>query len=154
MSRSVFGRNRMIVVVGLVAALLAVPGVVSAENRVKIAPHRIVLNAKGQSDGIDAIVGIWLPSSAITEYEAILYLVVEDDPDNPIPIASVVAVRYCAVDDNLFVTFDREEIQNNPYIIACAGQTVRFWVDGSVTVGGDVYEFSGGDEVDIHDPGR
>ena len=155
MSRRLSAQKVVFVIFGLGAVLLAAAGVSWAE-RVSITPHRIVLNAKGQFDGIDAIVGIVLPSARILDFEATLSLVVEDDDGNgaEIVIAMAQAVRYCVIDYNLFLTFDRETIQTHPEIIARAGQSVRCKVDGSVTIDGIDQEFCGYDVVEIHAPGR
>ena len=155
MRRSSTTVRRVLVAIGFVAVLLAATGVSWAE-RVSITPHKIVLNAKGQSDGIDAIVGIVLPSGTIEDFEGKLRLVAEDDDGNVVEIliAMAHAVRYCAIDDNLFLTFDREVIQTHPEIVSRAGQTVLFGVEGSVTIGGSLYEFCGYDEAQIHAPGK
>jgi len=139
------------------AFLCAGASIASAES-VKIAPFKIVLNAQGNSDDVQAIVGMVLPSASIVDFEVTLSL---DGEENVVALAE--SAFYCAIDDNLIVGFDRTELQANPVVVGLAGQTVVATVDGYVTVeyvnaDGELVshtrEFSGSDTVEIVAPGN
>jgi hypothetical protein len=72
-------------------------------------------------------------------------------------VSEAYAVRYCAIDDVLSVSFDRTALQENPDVRALAGLVVEARVEGSVTVLDDeaateVFLF-GYDEMEILNPG-
>ena len=138
----------------LIAAFgLAVLGSASTARaeHVSICPHKIILNAEGQSDDVQAIVEIVLPSAYLESFEAVLYL-------DGVKVAVAESAYYCALDDNLIIGFDRTDLQNNPDVQALAGQTVVAEVVGSVVVdrGDELVEvsFSGSDTVEILKPGN
>nr|NQU89495.1 hypothetical protein [Bacteroidota bacterium] len=86
---------------------------INAQN-MNIAPDMINLNAVGNWDNIQCIYGIVLPSGyAITEHSVQLYL-------NGAFVTNSEVVNYCAVDDNLFVEYDRATLQGNPVVISLA----------------------------------
>ena len=126
-----------------VLLIAVVIGVCWAET-VNVNPHKIVLNAKGQSDDVQANVHIVLPN--FVRAEGTLSF-------NGIKVADSESASYCAIDDILFVNFDRTELQNNPDVQAMANTTVTATVVGTVTslVDGEevTREFGGTDNVQI-----
>jgi len=134
----------------LFAALTVVP---SAAEPVSMSPHRIVLNAEGQSEDVQAIISMPLPSGyALADYDVRLWL-------DGIEVAQAISFRYCYVDQNFLAGFDRTGLQTNPDVQAMAGETVPALVAGSYTavnLEGDVFTkyFSGTDSVEIVAPGK
>ena len=126
--------------------------VVSAEP-VLMSPHKIVLNAQGNADDVQAVVSMSLePGYQVTDFQVKLWF---DD----VEVAEAETFRYCPVDDNFLTGFDRTTLLNNPDVIAMAGQTVVATVEGWFTaesIDGDFYTryFSGTDVVEIVKPGR
>jgi len=118
---------------------------------VNVCPHKIVLNAEGNSDDVQAIVRMVLPSADIVSFDVVLRF-------DGVDVAVAESAFYCIVDDNLIVGFDRQELQSNPDVIALAGQEVLATVEGHVvvSVGGALFtrEFSGSDYVEIVKPGK
>ena len=145
------GRWVVLGLVAVVAVVLAAAGSALAEDPVQICPHKIILNAQGNSDDVQAIVRLVLPSPHIDSFDVVLYL-------DGVEVALAESAFYCVVDDNLIIGFDREELQNNPDVIALAGQEVVATVEGSVVVSDDgvpfTAEFVGSDSVEILKPGR
>ena len=139
-----------VLIAAFVLAVLASAPTARAEH-VSICPHKIILNAEGQSDDVQAIVRIVLPSASLESFDAVLYL-------DGVEVAVAESAYYCAVDDNLIIGFDRTDLQNNPDVQALAGQTVVAEVVGSVVVncGDELVEesFSGSDTVQILKPGK
>ena len=92
---------------------------------VAITPHRIVLNAKceGSLQDIQAIASMVLQSGrSIDDFEAVLIF-------NEKEVCNTTSARYCAIDDNLLISFDREQIQSNAEEFA--GDVVSATVVGS-----------------------
>ena len=115
-----------------------------------MSPHKIILNAKleGENQDIQAVIGMHLPEGYVIDgFDISLFF---DD----IEIAEAVSVRYCWLDDNLLVTFDREEIQTNPDVVALAGKTVTARVEGTLSPNSDPVEVFGLDSVTILKPGK
>lgn len=143
-------QGTLLVFAVFVLAVLALAPAAHAEQ-VSICPHKIVLNAEGQSDDVQAIVSIVLPSANLESFDAVLIL-------DGVEVAVAESAFYCAVDDNLIIGFDRTDLQNNPDVKALAGETVIAEVVGSVIVddGGELVEisFSGSDRVQIVKPGN
>lgn len=129
-------------------------GVCLAET-VNINPHKIVLNAQGASDDVQANVSIILVG-AVVDFDVTLAL---DDGDGDIVVTEAESAFYCVLDDILIVGFDRTTLQNNPDVQAMANKTVTATVAGSVTVknvdGDEITKsFSGSDLVEIVAPGK
>ena len=145
------GRRVVLGCVAVVAVLFAFAGPALAEDPVQICPHRIILNAQGSSDDVQAIVRLVLPSAQIDSFDVVLYL-------DGVEVALAESAFYCVVDDNLIIGFDREDLQSNPDVIALAGQEVVATVEGAVVVSADgilfTREFIGSDSVEILKPGR
>jgi len=136
----------------LIAGLLVLlaGGMCWAET-VNINPHKIVLNAQGAFDNVQANVPMVLPSSQVIAFDVTLAF-------NDIQVAVAESARYCLIDDMLIIGFDRVDLQNNPDVQAMGNSIVTAEVDGSVTVGfgdGDTAtrHFSGTDMVEIVAPG-
>lgn len=136
----------------LVAGVLVVlvSGICWGET-VNINPYKIVLNAKGASDDVQANVRIVLPGARVVDFDVTLAL-------DGVVVAEAESAYYCVVDDMLLVGFDRNELQNNPDVQALANSTVTATVTGSVTVtNADGVEttvsFGGSDTVEIVAPG-
>ena len=137
----------------LVSVLLVVvaSGVCWAET-VNVNPHKIVLNAQGAADDVQANVNIILPSARIVDFDVTLSL-------DGIVVAEAESAFYCVLDNILIVGFDRTSLQNNPDVQAMANSTVTATVTGTVTVknadGEEITtSFSGSDMVEIVAPGK
>ena len=145
--------HRLLFVCVLAAFIVTVgsAGTALGDDHVSMAPHKIVLNAQGNSDDVQAIIGMSLPSATIVSFDAVLSF-------DGVDVSIAESAFYCAIDDNLIVGFDRTELQNNPDVAALAGQTVVATVEGQVTVqtGDTTYtrNFIGSDSVEILKPGR
>ena len=138
----------------LLASVLLVAAVsrVCLAETVNINPHKIVLNAKGAADDVQANVHIVLPSARIVEFAATLSF-------NGVVVAQAESARYCLIDDILIIGFDRTRLQENEDVQDMANKTVTATVDGSVTVlnadGNEIpVSFSGSDRVEIVKPGE
>ena len=132
--------------------LVAAPSGVCLAETVNINPHKIVLNAVGAADDVQANVHIVLPGARIVEFDVTLFF-------NGIPVAQAESARYCLIDDMLIIGFDRTSLQDNKDVQKMANKTVTAAVDGSVTVAiADDDEipvsFSGSDTVEIVQPGK
>lgn len=116
---------------------------------VNINPHKIVLNAQGASDDVQANVRIILGGAWVVDFDVTLEL-------NGIEVAEAESAFYCVLDDILIVGFDRTELQSNPDVQALANQTVTATVTGWVLMAGDVTPtyFGGSDTVEIVAPGK
>ena len=126
---------------------------ISSSQTMNIAPHKIVLNAEGKTQTILAIVGMTLESGYVwvTDYDISL------DLDETF-IAKAVSVRYCPIDDNLLISFDRNVVQTNQDVVELAGKIVPAAVNGSFIIsnGSDTKEktVSAEDTVEIVKPGN
>lgn len=141
-------RNAAICIVTIIFCL---GGIILAET-VNINPHKIVLNAQGASDDVQANVHIILPGAKIVDFDVTLTF-------DGIDVAEAESAFYCILDDILIVGFDRTELQDNPDVQAMANTTVTATVDGTVTVinsDGDeiTTSFGGSDLVEIVAPGK
>ena len=151
MFRAMFD-NRVLACVLLVVVAC---GVCLAET-VNINPHKIVLNAQGASDDVQANVHIILDGAWVVDFDVMLMF---DDGDGDIVVAEAESAFYCVLDDILIVGFDRTTLQNNPDVQDMANKTVTATVTGTVTVkNADGEEttksFSGSDLVEIVAPGK
>jgi hypothetical protein len=145
-------RSYHLLMIGLLAALIAMfsgPGTSLGDEHVKISPHKIVLNAEGKADDIQAIVQLFLPSPYITNFEVTLWF---DDT----VVAEAESAFYCVQHDNLIIGFDRQDLQDNDDVIALAGKKVVATVEGYVDVEGydSSFTFTGTDKVKIVKPGK
>ena len=147
MFRAMFD-NRVLACVLLVVVAC---GVCLAET-VNINPHKIVLNAQGASDDVQANVHIILDGAWVVDFDVTLAL-------DGIDVAEAESAFYCVLDDILIVGFDRTTLQNNPDVQDMANKTVTATVTGTVTVenadGEEITtSFSGSDLVEIVAPGK
>ena len=128
--------------------LIVVSGIALAET-VNINPHKIVLNAQGASDDVQANVHIVLPGSLVEDFDVTLAL-------DGIKVAEAESAFYCVLDDILIVGFDRTDLQNNEDVQDMANTTVTATVTGWVLMAGEVEpkSFSGTDLVEIVAPGK
>jgi len=138
-------------VLACVLLIVMVCGVGLAET-VNINPHKIVLNAQGASDDVQANVHIVLAGARVVDFDVTLAL-------NGTVVAEAESAFYCVVDDILIVGFDRTSLQDNPDVQDLANQTVTATVIGTVTVenaAGDqtTVGFSGSDTVEIVAPSK
>jgi len=132
--------------------LVAVASGVCLAVTVNINPHKIVLNAEGKADDVQANIPIVLASAKIVEFDVTLSF-------EGIKVAQAESARYCLIDDMLIIGFDRTELQDNPDVQNMANTTVKATVDGYVIVenaNGDEIrtDFSGSDMVEIVKPGK
>ena len=142
-------------VCGFCLSVLFLTSVLGVEDViVNMSPHRIILNAKskGALQDVQAIIPMYLPAGCqIADFEVTLKL---DDA----PVAEAFDLRYCFVDDNLLVSFDRQEIQSYCIENTLTGEgikaTVAGWLVAVKTDGSEVrIDFTGDDLVDILNPG-
>lgn len=128
--------------------LIVVSGIGLAET-VNINPHKIVLNAQGASDDVQANVHIILAGSLVEDFYVTLAL------DGTV-VAEAESAFYCVLDDILIVGFDRTELQNNEDVQKMANTTVTATVTGWVLMAGEATKtyFSGTDSVEIVAPGK
>ena len=118
-----------------------------------ISPHKIILNAKGQFDNVQAVIRIAMqPGYYLSDYQVTLLF-------NNIPVSEAYDLRYCYIDDNFLASFDRTALQANPVVIDMAGLTVIATVSGwfeAESSDGDsyVHTFSCTDMVEIIDPDK
>ncbi len=140
--------NRVLVCVLLI---VMASGVGLAET-VNINPHKIVLNAQGAADDVQANVHIILDGAWVVDFDVTLAL-------DGIVVADAESAYYCALDDILIVGFDRTSLQENPDVQALANEIVTATVIGTVTMenaDGDqtTVSFGGSDLVEIVAPGK
>lgn len=140
----------------IIFALLFVSALLPATlfgQTMTMSPHKIVLNAVGASEDVQAIIGMTLPGGyTITDFDITLKF---DDQ----VVAEAASVYYCAIDDNLLVGFDKEQLLANPLVIAMAGTTVAATVEGTLVMtaaDGSICTrtFDGFDYVEILAPGK
>jgi len=132
--------------------LVAAVSVVCLAETVNINPHKIVLNAEGAADDVQANIPMVLPGARIVDFDVTLEF-------NDIVVAQAESARYCVIDDILIIGFDRTDLQNNPDVQGMANSTVEATVDGYVTVENSVGDettrfFNGSDKVQIVKPGK
>ena len=121
-----------------------------------MSPYKICLNANGQSDNFQAVIPMTLePGYTYYGCEATLYI------DGQF-IADSYGAKYCYIDDNLLVYFDRDEVLSNPVLeeLALAGSTYGAEVVGNLIMapidGGENISrgFSAQDDVLVFDPDK
>lgn len=142
-------------IVACILLVVVACGVCLAET-VNINPHKIVLNAEGAFDDVQANVSIILDGARIVDFDVTLTL--EDDDDNTV-VAYAESAFYCVTDNILIVGFDRTSLQEDEEIQEMANKTVTATVTGTVTVENFYGEetttsFSGSDLVEIVAPGN
>jgi hypothetical protein len=134
-----------------------VPTLSYGEESITIAPYKIVLNAEGNWDDVQAVIQMPLASGySLSGFEVGLYF---DDE----LVCYAKSFRYCYPEDNFLAGFDREAVQafaedndlgNTTVIATVSGWfSADFYVDEELV---DSYtrEFIGYDEVELMAPGR
>ena len=90
-------------------------------------PHRILLNAQGNTEDVFAIMPMSIGGGyLLTEANGTLSL-------NGEAVAEAISIRYSYIDDSLVVSFDRDQLLGNPSVTALAGTMVTATVEGSFT---------------------
>jgi len=115
-------------------------------DTVNINPYRIVLNADGQFDDVQANVPIYLPSGSVDYYDAELVI---ENGDCRVSVFAVSAY-YCLIDHMLIIGFDRAELQDDLDEQDMGTTTAKATVYGTV----NGISFSGSDTVEIVAPGK
>ena len=132
--------------------LTMIPHICSSQT-MNIAPHKIILNADGKTQTILAIVGMTLEIGYVwvTDHDISL------DLDETF-ITKAVSVRYCPIDDNLLISFDRNVVQTDTDVVEMAGTSVQADVYGSFIISNGsetiTKTFSAVDTVEIVKPGN
>lgn len=129
----------------LIAGLFVIPGYVLAET-VNISPFKIILNADGNSEDIQARIPMVIAAgNSITDFEASLRI------DNANDTVVAIDFYYCAIDDILHIYFDRKEVLQYLKDNEIKGEvTAAVW--GSFYDFDNLVEFSGYDDVVVIDP--
>jgi hypothetical protein len=132
--------------------IILTAGGISWAETVNINPHKIVLNAEGAADDVQANVRIILPGAWVADFDVSLLF-------DGVVVADAESAFYCVLDDILIVGFDRAGLLENPDVQALANKTVTATVIGAVAVvdsDGDAItvSFSGSDAVEIVAPGK
>jgi hypothetical protein len=129
-----------------------VPTVASGEE-MTMSPYKIILNAKGQFEDMQAVIRIPLEAGyTLDDYQVSLAF-------DGITVGEAISFRYCYIDDNFLAGFDRTEVQASPAVIAMANTLVTATVSGWFTaVNGEgnsyMQNFSCSDQVEIIDPDK
>jgi hypothetical protein len=135
-----------------IVAIIALSSVAFAEV-LTMSPHKIVLNAQGQFEDVQAVIRMPMQAGyTLSDYQVTLSF-------NGIPIIQAFNMRYCYIDDNFLASFDRMAVQNHPTVIGMANTMVTATVAGwysAVNSDGNSYthDFSWTDDVEIVAPGR
>ena len=148
-------RKLHLVIVGIAVLLFAITGITEKlqSESVTMAPFKIVLNAQGIDQDVQANISMVLASGyMLDEYEVNLSF-------DGIQVSQAFDFRYCYIDDIFIASFDRADLQENPVVIGMANTVVTATVDGwftAVNSDGESYkrEFSGTDTVEIVKPGK
>jgi len=154
MLKALQGRSRlttaMVVLFVSFVALMTAP---TSAMALTMSPHKLVLNSVGSSEDVQAIIPLTITAGyTFTAGEATLRF-------DGVEVATTVTMRYCYIDDNLLVSFDKTALLQNPDVIAMAGMIVTAEVEGSFTAtdaDGNTYtqDFGGTDEMEIVGPGK
>ena len=103
---------------------------------VNVNPHKIVLNAKGASDDVQANISIYLPGAPVEDFNVTLSFDENEDGvvDDGEVIAEAKSAFYCVLDDILIVGFDRTALQETLKDRELVNTIVELTVEGTVTV--------------------
>lgn len=149
-------------VIRFITFALAVLTLTAISNAMVMSPHRIVLNAECVADNnqdIQAIIG-YSSDGAVDVNGAISTLIIADITDKPF---STTNVRYCYIDDNFLIGFDRKAIQDTPEVreLANTGPVpveVTVWFNAYRDAEGNIIGFADSktatSEVEIVLPGN
>jgi hypothetical protein len=159
MATRMFKKHGMHIVCVMVLMIFAfqVPTLSYGEESITIAPYRIVLNAQGNWDDIQAVIRMPLASGySLSGFEVGLYF---DDA----LVCYAKSFRYCYLDDNFLAGFDRETVQEYAEVNGLGNTivtaTVSGWFSADLYSDGELIdsytrEFIGYDDVELKDPGR
>jgi len=131
----------------LSVVFFAFPGQILSDT-VNISPFKIILNADGNSDDIQARIPMALPAGEITDFEAYLLF---GDADEMLVTDEF---YYCAVDNILHVYFERSAVLKYLKENNIEGSNVIAQVWGGFFVGDLYVDFAGSDSVIVLDPDR
>lgn len=146
-------RNAITVLLALVVLFIIAAPTVSHSEEMTMSPYKIILNAKGQFEDMQAVIRMSMDAGYIlSDYQVSLAL-------NGVTVGEAISFRYCYIDDNFLAGFDRTAVQANPDVIALANTTVTATVEGwftAVNSEGDTYTqyFSCTDTMEIIDPDK
>jgi len=94
------------------------------EESITLAPYRIVLNAEGNWDDVQAVIRMPLaPGYSLSGFEVGLYF---DDA----LVCYAKSFRYCYLDDNFLTGFDREAVQEYAQVNDLGNTIVTATVSG------------------------
>ena len=146
-------RNRVFlagVLLLLVAAVSVVCLADEGDDIVNINPYKIVLNAEGAFDDVQAnIPFLGLSSARIEEFYVTLSF------EKIEVVVEAESARYCEIDDMLIIGFDRTDLQDKLADEISTTTTVTATVDGYVTVINEMPTyFKGSDTVEVVKPGK
>lgn len=141
----------------LMVLVSQVPTLSHGEESITIAPYKIVLNAEGNWDDVQAVIRMPLASGySLSGFQVGLSF--DDDL-----VCYAKSFRYCYLDDNFLAGFDREVVQayaesndlGNTFVTA----TVSGWFSADLFSDGELVdsytrEFIGYDEVELMAPGK
>ncbi|MEE8575934.1 MAG: hypothetical protein V3T31_01645 [candidate division Zixibacteria bacterium] len=122
----------------------------ASSQTMTMAPHKIILNALGNSVSVQAVVPMHL--TVFDGCEATLTI-------GDYTIAETSEAKYCYIDDNLLVYFDKIEVLTHPDMLLMDGTVQTATVEGNVfTVDADgnsiTLAFTAFDDVEIVDPDK
>ena len=130
--------------------IFATPNITYAQT-MTIAPFKIVLNQQGNTESVQAVVPMTLESGYLfSNCEATLYI-------GGVMIAENYDAKYCYIDDNLLIYFDRVGVIGDEALADMANTIQTATVEGTVMMvntDGDMISrgFSAYDDVEIVDP--
>ena len=129
----------------LSAVFFVFPGQILSDT-VNISPFKIILNADGNSDDIQARIPMALPAGEITDFGASLLF--GKAPE----VLTTEDFYYCVIDNILHIYFDRGVVLDYLRDNKIEGDEVIAQVWGSICVGEQCVEFEGFDIVEVIDP--
>ncbi|MBN1211701.1 MAG: hypothetical protein JXA92_03915 [candidate division Zixibacteria bacterium] len=137
----------------LVVLFITAAPTVSHAEEMTMSPFKIILNAKGQFEDMQAVIRMPLEAGyTLSDYQVSLAF-------NGTMVGEAISFRYCYIDDNFLAGFDRAAVLANPVVIGLANTTttatVEGWFEGVNSEGGTYTQyFSCTDMVEIIDPGQ
>ena len=146
-------RRPLIVCAITVCCFVALSGSALNAQTMTMSPHKIVINAVGQAEDLQAVINMSLAAGyRLTDYEVTLSL---DDQE----VIEAQSFRYCYIDDNFLAGFNRQDVLNSPVVHALVGQTVvakvAGWYVGTAADGStQTFTFEAYDDVEIVGPGK
>lgn len=128
------------------------------ELPVFMSPHKIILNAecKGSLQDLQAIVSWSCSGSCSISGDAMLLFQKGDEGEEIVVAEESISFRYCAIDDNILISFDRQEVQEKTSGANITGDDVIAIVRGEFTTGdgSEPIYFEGSDIVEVLASGK